>query len=78
MKKLISVIGVLGAIALAAPISAEASMIYTVYCENGTYAVQTIDPSFYEESDTPEEDIREFYELLAEGVCEEHGSVPAH
>lgn len=74
MKKI--TLTVLAIFATAIPASMSASIIFTARCANGNYAVQTVEPEFFEGFDNPNEEADRFYEELEQAVCEEHGSVP--
>lgn len=74
MKKIVLTLFVVTSTAL--PASMSASMMFTAHCENGDFAVQTVEPEFFAGYDNPNEEAENFYEDLARIVCEDHGSVP--
>ena len=74
MKKM--TLTVLAIFATAIPASISASIAFTARCANGNYAVQTVEPEFFENCDDPNEEARDFYEELQRLICEEHGSEP--
>lgn len=76
MKKILIVIA-LSIVTMAVPICANAE-VYNVNCENGTYTVTTVDPSYFDEEDEEEamEQFEDFFEELSEIICEGYGSRP--
>lgn len=69
MKRILKIF--IGIVALTT-VSAVASEIRTVHCENGDYAYATVEDSYFEDDD----DLKEFLEDMAVAICAEHGSVP--
>lgn len=72
MKRIMAILAVAFAFALL-PTSLSASEIFTAHCENGDFAVQTVDMGFFGD-DTSEGD--DYFRELAEIICAQHGSVP--